>query len=316
MPENLFDAAAEARRAANAPLADRMRPRTLDEFIGQEHILGEGKLLRRAIEADRVTSVIFFGPPGTGKTTLAGTLARAFARQGERVLAVDADSNPNLAAILGVRNGEPREVVELPRDLLKQAEGADGTARTVLARPVEEILDDFSVAGPDGLRLVTMGRVGHAGRGCMCRGHSTVRTVVGELVERSDGWASAVVLDMEAGLEHLSRGTARHVTGMFAVMEPYYRAMETGRRVVELGRELGMERPLVVANKIRGDDDRQAVRDYCARHELEIAAEIPFDPALMEAERAGTAPLDFDPDSPAVTAVRALAEGIRPRTGA
>ncbi len=60
-----------------APLADRMRPRSLDEFIGQRHLVGEGRLLRRAIEADRLTSSIFYGPPGCGKTTLASIIARA-----------------------------------------------------------------------------------------------------------------------------------------------------------------------------------------------------------------------------------------------
>src|SRR4051812_5401715 len=58
-----------------APLAVRMRPRTLDEFVGQQHFLGPGKLLRRMLEADRLTSVIFYGPPGTGKTTLASIIA-------------------------------------------------------------------------------------------------------------------------------------------------------------------------------------------------------------------------------------------------
>lgn len=60
---------------ANAPLADRMRPRTLSEFIGQEELVGPGRLLRRAIEADRLTSSIFYGPPGCGKTTLASIIA-------------------------------------------------------------------------------------------------------------------------------------------------------------------------------------------------------------------------------------------------
>lgn len=69
--DDLFSA--NARKLA--PLADRMRPRTLAEFLGQEHIVGQGKLLRRAIEADRLTSSIFWGPPGTGKTTLASIIA-------------------------------------------------------------------------------------------------------------------------------------------------------------------------------------------------------------------------------------------------
>jgi len=75
MPD-LFDHAMGKRMQSEAPLAARMRPRTLDEFIGQEHIVGEGKLLRRAIEADKLfSSIILWGPPGTGKTTLAQIIA-------------------------------------------------------------------------------------------------------------------------------------------------------------------------------------------------------------------------------------------------
>ena len=73
--DDLFDEAARKYRSAQAPLADRMRPRTLEEFVGQQHILGTGSLLRRAIEADRISSVLFYGPPGTGKTTLARIIA-------------------------------------------------------------------------------------------------------------------------------------------------------------------------------------------------------------------------------------------------
>jgi putative ATPase len=73
--DSLFDARRAELTEKEAPLAARMRPRTLDEFIGQAHIVGPGRLLRRAIQADQLSSVIFYGPPGTGKTTLARIIA-------------------------------------------------------------------------------------------------------------------------------------------------------------------------------------------------------------------------------------------------
>ncbi|MCY4090768.1 MAG: AAA family ATPase [Caldilineaceae bacterium] len=79
LASDLFESARNERIEANAPLAARMRPRTLDEFIGQEAIVGPGRLLRRAIQADQLSSLIFYGPPGTGKTTLAQVIANTTA---------------------------------------------------------------------------------------------------------------------------------------------------------------------------------------------------------------------------------------------
>ncbi|MFO7562425.1 MAG: replication-associated recombination protein A [Enhygromyxa sp.] len=87
--ENLF-AHARRRDPAFAPLAERMRPRTLDEYIGQEHLTGPGRLLRRAVEADRIPSMILWGPPGTGKTTLARIIAARTGAAFETVSATDA----------------------------------------------------------------------------------------------------------------------------------------------------------------------------------------------------------------------------------
>ena len=72
---DLFENRRKETLQRSAPLADRMRPRTLDEYIGQQHIIGEGRLLRRAIQIDQLSSLIFYGPPGTGKTTLARIIA-------------------------------------------------------------------------------------------------------------------------------------------------------------------------------------------------------------------------------------------------
>src|SRR5216117_2968288 len=81
----------ESRAFSNQPLAARMRPRELGEFVGQTHILGPGQLLRRAIEADRVQSLIFFGPPGTGKTSLAQIIARQTKSKFERLSGVESN---------------------------------------------------------------------------------------------------------------------------------------------------------------------------------------------------------------------------------
>lgn len=117
-----------------------------------------------------------------------------------------------------------------------------------------------------------------------------------------------VVVDMEAGVEHLSRGTVRHVDRLLVVIEPYFRSLETGKRTVELGTELGIPRVEVVANKIRDEADRAAIREFSEARGLDVVAEVPYDDVLREAERAGSAPLDFDPDMPAVRAVHSLVE--------
>ena len=143
----------------------------------------------------------------------------------------------------------------------------------------------------------------------MCGAHSTVRGFLGELISREPD-AYDVIVDMEAGLEHLSRGTGKHVSRFLAVVEPYYRSMETARRIAELARELGIDAVQAVTNKIRNEADRAAVSGFCAAHGLPIVAEIPYDEMLADAERTGQPPLDFREDGPAVTAIRGLSDAL------
>jgi CO dehydrogenase maturation factor len=143
----------------------------------------------------------------------------------------------------------------------------------------------------------------------MCGAHATVRGFLGELVGPARS-AADILVDMEAGLEHLSRGTGRHVSRFLAVVEPYYRSMETARRVAALASELGIGRVDAVVNKVRDAADREAVVRFCETHQLRVVGEVPYDPAFVEAERSGQPPLDADPGSPAVSAIRRLAEDL------
>ena len=124
------------------------------------------------------------------------------------------------------------------------------------------------------------------------------------------------ILDMEASIEHLTRGTVRNVDALLAVAEPYYRSLETTGRLVPLARELGLERVWVVANKVRNERDEAAIREYCARRGFEIVGVVPFDEAVAEADRLGRALIDERPTAAAVVAVDALTDILVDRLGA
>lgn len=125
--------------------------------------------------------------------------------------------------------------------------------------------------------------------------------------------APITIVDMEAGLEHLSRGTARHVDTLLVVLEPYYKALEIGRRAAELGAEIGVGRILAVGNKLRDGEDVAAVREFARSHNLEIVAEVPLDDEIRKGDLAGRAPIDL-PNSPAIAAIAALAARLAPQT--
>src|SRR5262245_17535043 len=105
------------------------------------------------------------GKGGSGKTTIAGTLARLLAQAGRPVVAVDADTNPNLAATLGIDADRSKTIMSLPRTLLKREQQPDGSMKSTFLRDPLEVLDEYGVSGPDGVKLVVMGAVGHGGSG-------------------------------------------------------------------------------------------------------------------------------------------------------
>ena len=137
--------------------------------------------------------------------------------------------------------------------------------------------------------------------------HATVRSVI---ESASDAAEDVCILDTEASPEHLARGTARYADALYAVVEPYFKSLETGRRMAVLARDLGLERIAVIANKIREEAELEAVREFADENGLHVAGVVPYDEALPDAERARQAPLDFAPDSAAVRAIGDLAEAL------
>lgn len=242
------------------------------------------------------------GKGGSGKTSISGTMCRVLARSGHDVLAIDGDSNPNLSVTLGIPAGEMDSLPTLNRDMIRRGEhGAE------LATTLDAIYEGHGVEGPDGVKLLIMAHPRHGGTGCLCSVHATVRSV---MREAANGPGETVVLDTEASPEHLSRGTTKYAEVMLCVVEPYYKSLETGRRMAALGADLGLAKIALVANKIRDDREREAVETFAERHGLTIAGVIPFDESLPDAERAEASPLDHAPDAPAIQAITALAERL------
>jgi CO dehydrogenase maturation factor len=237
------------------------------------------------------------GKGGSGKSTIAGALARHLAGKGHTVVAVDADPNPNLGVCLGV----PRETVETMRPILNALLDAGHTHDdpTPLA---EDLLDRYGVDAPDGIRLVATGKIERPTDACLCCGsHNTTRQFFGELADDD----RVVVADLEAGLNDLIWAKPGADDVVLAVSEGSEKSVEIARRAVVVAEELGVTRIIGVANRAVSGADVTRVAD-----QLKVAEvfSVPEDPAVEHADQLGVAPMDADPTSPAIVAIAELAD--------
>jgi CO dehydrogenase maturation factor len=134
--------------------------------------------------------------------------------------------------------------------------------------------------------------------------HAAVRGVIGAA---EDSPRHVSILDTEASTEHLLVSTAKHAHAMFAVVEPYFTSLETGRRINLLAKDLGIERVALIVNKVRSEQDLEAVDAFAAEEGLEVVGTVPYDDCFHQAERAERAPIDFAPDAEAMAAIARLA---------
>ncbi|MBA2254571.1 MAG: hypothetical protein H0W07_05620 [Chloroflexi bacterium] len=249
------------------------------------------------------------GKGGAGKTTVAATMARLFARRGFDVNALDGDPNPNFASALGLGAGETARLTRVPREgVMEERIGPGDEASLHLTRPLDEIVRTYGAIGPDGVRMLTMTGLLGAGKGCICGQHGMVREFVDTLgTVRPD---DVTILDTEASLEHMSRATVGTVDTLLIVVEPYFRALQTLGRTVPLARELEIPNVYAVANKVRSDWDTTTIREYADRLGVEVLGEVPYDEAVAKADRENRSLLDSEPGSPAVQAIDAMVDAL------
>jgi CO dehydrogenase maturation factor len=246
------------------------------------------------------------GKGGVGKTTISGTICRMMAQGGDKVLAIDGDPNPNLSVVLGIDKDNPPQK-SLSTDIIERVEEGEGWSFRI-KMPFDEVLGTYGQEAPDGVRLLIVGKPEQAGTGCMCGSHTVVRELIHSALS-SENKASMVV-DTEASLEHMKRGTSKHVDKMFMVLEPYYRSLEAAGRFAEMARQLGIKEVAAIANKVKTDEEAEAIKEYCAKIDLPIAAMIPFDENITTADLKGMSIVDFAKDSVAVKAIQEFVKSL------
>ena len=236
------------------------------------------------------------GKGGVGKTTLAGLLAGVYSTDGKSVIAIDADPDANLAAALGIPRDEATRIVPIAqmKDLVEERTGAKaGTfgAYIKLNPRVDDIPERFS-ARKGNIRLMLLGTVKGGGTGCICPESTLLRSLLSHLfLQRSE----VVIMDMEAGLEHLARGTAEGVDAFIIVVEPGMRSLQTAGSVKSLAADLGISRCFAVGCKTASDADRKFIVDNLP--DLQLLGFINFNPRIISADREGIGIYEAAPES-------------------
>jgi len=231
------------------------------------------------------------GKGGVGKTTFSALLIRTLNAQGKRVLAIDADPDANLAAALGIPDSDKIvPIAEMKELVFERTEAQPGSIGGFFKlNPKVDDLPDALSAKLDNIKLMRLGGVKKGGGGCICPESTLLRALVIHVVLSRD---EVVVMDMEAGIEHLGRATASAVDKLIVVVEPGRRSIDTAGYIKKLASEIGLKNICVVGNKIRSKKDEEFLKKHMSGFKL--LGFIPYDEALIEADLDGVSPFDVD----------------------
>jgi len=231
------------------------------------------------------------GKGGVGKTTFSALLIRTLNDQGKRVLAIDADPDANLAAALGIPDAEKIvPIAEMKELIFERTEAQPGSVGGFFKlNPKVDDLPESLSAKLENIKLMRLGGVKKGGGGCICPESTLLRALMLHIVLARD---EVVVMDMEAGIEHLGRATASAVDKLIVVVEPGRRSMDTAGHIKKLASEIGLKNIALVGNKIRGEKDEEFLKKHLS--DYEFLGFIRQDEALIEADLDGVSPYDVD----------------------
>ncbi len=248
------------------------------------------------------------GKGGVGKTFVAGLLACRYASLGNATLAIDADSSPNLALTLGLSERGAEAILPISENehLVREKTDTGYPGVFSLSFTVADIIDTYTVPTPCGVRLLVMGTVKAMGAGCACPANSLIRTLTSHLVLERD---EVVIMDMEAGVEHLGRGTAESVDILCIVTDAHQASLLTAGRIADIAKKAGLKKVCILGNRITGKESTDLVQDTADRHRCIMLPPIPYDSEILTAGMKGISPVTL-PESPAIRAVYALPEHL------
>jgi CO dehydrogenase maturation factor len=249
------------------------------------------------------------GKGGVGKTTLSGTLA-CILSQHYKVFAIDADPDMNLASSLGIT--EPITPISKMKDLIKERTGAEsGTSFGEVFKmnpTISDLPESLSINYDDkgNLKLLVMGTIDRGGEGCICPASVLLKALMRNLILKKDEF---VILDMEAGIEHLGRKTAEAVDLMIIIVEPGLKSIETAERIKRLAADIGIPKITCVINKVSGKTEEDFVIQKLKEIGLDVIGSIPRDENVIKADMEGQPLLNY-PDSTALKSIEKIAEII------
>lgn len=244
------------------------------------------------------------GKGGVGKTTIAATLARLYAAEGKKVYAVDVDPDSNLGLALGFSEEDLEQIVPISkmRRLIEERTGADQSNTFYKVNPKVNDIPDTYGREYKGVKLLVLGTVETAGGGCVCPENVMLKRIINDLVLHKNEIA---ILDMEAGLEHLGRGTTSGMDQFIVVIEPGARSIQTYRNVKRLAEGLGVKKVCVIANKIREKADEDYIKSKIPAEDL--LGFVHYNTEVIDADREGMSPYDFSEAATAeITAIKEI----------